>query len=358
MPSTGVLVILAIIPAVFIIAFIYHKDKAEKEPIGLLISLFIMGATISVIGAVVAEGLLEKGLAEVVAKGSTGYNFIMCFFIVALAEEGFKFLVLRLRTWKHRAFNYPFDGIVYAVIVSLGFATLENILYLTKLGTYQVALVRGLLSVPGHAIDAVFMGLFYGKAKYCFCAGDNSGKNKNMFLAFFVPIITHGFYDFCLFSEDNIDGIIVLFFAYEIVITISALVIIHKSSKNDVNMPGMGVPFYQFPTYPYDYYQQYGYQNGYANSYQPQYQNGAQGYYTPNGYTQPNTQFQNGFGQNQAYGNTQYQYGYQNNYQYQSPYQYQSGYQQNGYAPQGQFVDPYANPQQYQNNNYNYPNGQ
>ena len=370
MPSTGVLVILAIIPAVIIIAFIYHKDKAEKEPLGLLVSLFIMGATISVIGAIVAQSVMLKGLQEVIAEGTTGYNFIMCFFIVALSEEGFKFLVLRLRTWKHKAFNYTFDGIVYAVIVSLGFATLENILYLVKDGTYNLAIMRGVLSVPGHAIDAVFMGLFYGKAKYCQCAGDNSGKSKNMFLSLFVPILMHGFYDFCLFNSKNMEGIIVLFFVYEAVVTVSALVIIHKSSKNDTNIPGtgMGIPFYQFPAYPYNYYQN-SYQNTYANGYNyqygAQYQSTAQNYYTPNGYTQPNTQYQNtaqgyGYGQDQAYGQMQYQGGYQNNYQYQNQgqYQYQGSYQQNGYAQQGQYNDPYANRQQYQNNNYNYPGGQ
>ena len=115
MPSTGVLVTLAILPAVIIMGFIYYKDKVEKEPIGLLIGLFIMGATISVIGACVAELTLEKGLTEVVSSGSTLYNFIMCFFIVALSEEGFKFLVLRLKTWKHKAFNYTFDAIVTTI---------------------------------------------------------------------------------------------------------------------------------------------------------------------------------------------------------------------------------------------------
>lgn len=339
MPSTGVLVTLAILPAVIIMGFIYYKDKVEKEPIGLLIGLFIMGATISVIGACVAELTLEKGLTEVSSKGSTIYNFIMCFFIVALSEEGFKFLVLRLKTWKHKAFNYTFDAIVYSVVVSLGFATLENILYVVDEGTYHIALVRGLLSVPGHAIDGVFMGLFYGKAKYAQCCGDMSGKSKNMFLTLFVPILTHGFYDFCLFtaSDTENDGMIMVFFAFEIVVTIAALVLIHISSKKDTTLPGMGVPFWQFPAYPYNYYanQQYGqnYQQPYQQ-YGQSYQQ--QGYYTPNGYTQP-----------QNYGQNYQQPQYQN---------YQQG-QYNGYN---------GYPQQYQNqscqnngyNNYNNFNGQ
>ena len=379
MPSTGVLVILAIIPAVIIIAFIYYKDKAEKEPIGLLIGLFIMGATISVIGAVLAEYTLGKVLDEVADKGSTAYNFIMCFFIIALSEEGFKFLVLRLRTWKHKAFNYTFDAVVYAVVVSLGFATLENILYVVDEGTYNIALWRGILSVPGHAIDAVFMGLFYGKAKYCQCCGDSSGKSKNMFLSLFVPILTHGFYDFCLYMSgtNNSKDMMVLFFGFEIVITITALVIIHKTSKGDKAIPGMGVPFWQFPAYPYNYYNynQQPYQQSYQQTYQPQYdqtyqqnqyqqygqygqinyqqtqygqtlyqqygqtqyqQYGQQqGYYTPNGYTQPNTSYQD-----QYYGQN-----------YQQPYQ---NYQQQDYAQQGQYYGQNGYSQQYQNTNYQY----
>ena len=344
MPSTGVLVALAIIPAVIIIAFIYYKDKVEKEPIGLLIGLFIMGATISVIGACVAELTLEKGLTKVVSSGSTLYNFIMCFFIVALSEEGFKFLVLRLKTWKHKAFNYTFDAIVYAVVVSLGFATLENILYVVDEGTYHIALVRGILSVPGHAIDAVFMGLFYGKAKYCQCCGDNGGKSKNMFLSMFVPVLTHGFYDFCLFTanDTNNSDMMIVFYAFEIVVTITALVLIHKSSKNDTSLPGMGVPFWQFPAYPYNYYAQQpqyqNYQQNYQQAYQPNYQQyqqyqqyGQQGYYTPNGYTQPQN-----YGQNYQ---QPYQQGYQQQYQ---------NYQQGGYPQQSQYQG-----QSYPNNNFN-----
>lgn len=342
MPSTPVLVILAVIPAAIIILFIFKKDKVEREPLGLLVGLFLMGCTISVFGAFLAEGLLGEAVKSVAAEGSIEYNFIMCFFVVAVSEEGFKFLVLRLRTWKHRAFNYTFDAIVYAVIVSLGFATLENILYLTKIGTYQVALVRGLLSVPGHAIDAVFMGLYYGKAKYCMCCGDRSGKNKYIFLSLFIPILTHGFYDFCLFSERNIDGIIVVFFIFEIIVTIVAFVTIHKSSKGDTAIPGMGTPFYQLPYYPYNYYQNQYQQGGYNNAYQ--YQN----------YQQPQYQYQ--------YQN--YQQGYQQNYQ-QSAYQYQNYQQpqyqqaqQNYYSAQGGYGQANAQYQTYQSGGYSQPQGQ
>lgn len=318
MPSTGLLVILAIIPAVVLIAFIYHKDKAEKEPLGLLVGLFFLGAS-TTIGAALVEVGLEEMLQQVTTAGTVGYNFVMCFFIVALAEEFFKFLVLRTRTWKHRAFNYTFDAIVYSVVISLGFATLENILYITDIGTLHVAVMRGLLSVPGHAINAVFMGLFFGRAKYCECCGDLHGKSTNMFMSLLIPILTHGFYDFCLFSESTIDGIIILFYVYEVIITITAIVIVNKSSKTDTALPGMGVPFYSFTSYPYNYYAQ------------PQYQSYQQDQYQ---YQQP-----------------QYQSYQQDQYQYQQP-QYQS-YPQGNYSQQqyGQSYNGY-------NNYNNHPNDQ
>jgi RsiW-degrading membrane proteinase PrsW (M82 family) len=195
MPSTGVLVILAIIPAIIIIAFIYHKDKAEKEPLGLLVSLFIMGATISVIGAMVAEGVMQKGLQEVIAEGTTGYNFIMCFFIVALSEEGFKFLVLKWGSWRSPEFNCKFDGVVYAVAVSLGFALWENIQYVISYG-FQTALIRAVTAVPGHASFGVIMGAWYGLAKRKQAQGWDSASRLARIFAVVVPAIVHGAYDF------------------------------------------------------------------------------------------------------------------------------------------------------------------
>ena len=336
-----ILVVLAIIPAIIIIAYIFHKDKIEKEPVSMLVSLFFLGCA-AIIPAGYAEAIISEGIERSIPKTSAAYCFIMCFLVIAPAEEGFKFLVLRLRTWKSRHFNYTFDAIVYAVVVSLGFATLENIMYvldrrLTTDQAFQLALMRGLLSVPGHAIDAVLMGRFYGKAKYCQCSGDNSGKNKNIALAIIVPILTHGFYDFCLFLNQyaGVEGMMAVFLVFEVIITVFAFIQIHKASKGDTSLPGIGgTPFYQMPYYPYNYYanqtqQQYqpypqnqyqGYQNQYQ---QPQQQQ--QGYYTPNGYTQPNQQYQ----------------GYQQN-PYQQGQQYQGQYQQGGYQQQ-----------QYQQQNYN-----
>ena len=309
-PSTSSLVFFAIIPAVIIFVFIYLKDKVEKEPLGLLTGLFFLGVL-----STLAAGYSEVGLLKVLSRGLI------------------KFIILRLLTWKNKNFNYTFDAVVYAVVISLGFATLENILYVTENGTLEIAFWRGILSVPGHAIDAVFMGLYFGRAKYCQCSGNPGGRSKNMFLAFLVPLCTHGFYDFILsLQPDYGTGVLVVFFAFVITVTIIAIIVINRASKTDTPIPGMGVPFWQYPQYPYNYYDQqrqqfgYQYQNAYAQpqyqqQYQQPYQPQQQGYYTPNGYTQPNTQYQ--------------------------------GYSQNGYAQQGQYQQGGYN----NNNNFNNFNG-
>ena len=230
-----ILVVLAIIPAIVIIAYIFHKDKIEKEPIGMLVSLFFLGCA-TIIPAGLFEAEIGKAVEHSVSSSSAAYCFIMCFLIIAPAEEGCKFLVLRLRSWKSRHFNYTFDAIVYAVVVSLGFATLENIMYVmrdnqTVNDAFKVALLRGVLSVPGHAIDAVLMGRFYGKAKYCQCSGDNPGKNKNIALALIVPILSHGFYDFCASVNNEYMGTVWLIFI--IIVDIIAIRSVKRYSESD-----------------------------------------------------------------------------------------------------------------------------
>ena len=356
MPSTGVLVILAIIPAIVLMIYIYVKDKVEKEPIGLLVGLFFLGALTTLPAAFGENAMIESFLSSM-SPNSVGYNFLLYFFIVALCEEGVKYLALTLITWKNRNFNYTFDAIVYAVTVSLGFATLENILYVLDIGTYETAFWRGILSVPGHAIDAVFMGFFYGKAKYSQCMGDKAGKNANLFLSLLVPILIHGFYDFSLSLQSEFDGSIVIFFGFVIVTTIAAMINVHISSKKSTPMAGMGVPFYQFPSYPYNYYSQTPYQQPvqqpyqqpfqqpYQHPYQQNYQQNSGSYFTPNGYTQVNT-FTTSYGQQTTpppqNGQSYTSYPQQGYTGYNSPQGYGS------YDPNG-----YPQPSDGQNNNQN-----
>lgn len=220
---------LAIIPSIILFIFIWRKDKIEKEPVGLLVKLFVFGALTTVSAAVIgmAGQYLVSGFLE---EGSLLFLLIDNFLLTALVEEGGKYFVLKKTTWKHPAFNYTFDAVVYAVCSSLGFATLENILYLidADLGT---AVGRGLLSVPGHVADAVFMGYYYGMAKLASSEGNERLCKANLAKALWIPVLLHGSYDFCL-STDSL-GFLLIFLIFEVIVTIFAIRKVLKLSKED-----------------------------------------------------------------------------------------------------------------------------
>lgn len=227
------LLLAAVLPSILLIVYIYRKDRVEKEPIGMLLGLFVLGG-LTTISALVLELGAGALLSMIAAEDSLFYIAVENFLIVALAEEGGKYFVLKKRTWKSREFNYTFDAVVYAVVVSLGFATVENILYVLN-GDMTTAILRGVLSVPSHAIDAVFMGSFFGVAKYFADMGSPRRRNTYLRLALVVPVLTHGFYDFCLTADAEI--FIWLFLIYEIVITILAFRQVRKLSRQDRPMP-------------------------------------------------------------------------------------------------------------------------
>jgi len=188
-----VLFALAILPSLFIADYIYKNDRADSEPKPLLRSLFLLGA-VSCLPASLIEGLLDPIAADIFGVNSLGYILVDYFLVVAVAEEGCKYFFLRLRTWKNPNFDYRFDGIVYAVMVGLGFATLENIMYVFTYG-FGNGVVRALLSVPGHAGWAVIMGYYYGRMKMFDTVGDHAQYQRNQVCALLVPILCHGIYD-------------------------------------------------------------------------------------------------------------------------------------------------------------------
>jgi len=184
------LFLLAISPAMIIIAYIYFKDKFEKEPWKLLIKYFTLGATFSVILTFILSIVIGKIFRELDAL-SVRDMFIKAFFIVAFVEEFSKYLVVRM-SQNNKAFNEPFDGIVYAVMVSMGFATLENVLYVYSYGL-ETGILRAFTAVPAHATFAILMGYYMGKAKF-----SNNRFLLNM-IGLLVATVFHGAYDFFLF---------------------------------------------------------------------------------------------------------------------------------------------------------------
>ena len=187
------LLALAIAPGIAISLFVYFKDRYNKEPLGLLIWLFILGM-FSTIPAIIVQMTLTKPMEQLMGNG-VFYTAVFSYIIVALSEEGSKFLVLRLFAFRRKAFDDPFDGIIYAIMVGMGFATLENIGYVTQHG-FVTGIIRMFLSVPAHATFAVLMGYHLGLAKF-----DPGNRKRYFILAVFWPVLFHGTFDFFLFLD-------------------------------------------------------------------------------------------------------------------------------------------------------------
>jgi RsiW-degrading membrane proteinase PrsW (M82 family) len=185
------LLLLALAPIVVILIYIYVKDKYEKEPIGLLVKNFFLGAVVSIIITVVL-GFAANIIYTVTDEKSILQQFVKAFFVVALVEEFSKYIIVKYYSQKKTDFNEPFDGIVYAVVVSMGFAALENVLYVSQYGV-TIGLTRAFTAVPAHATFGILMGYFMGKAKF------SNNRVKYNLLGLLTATLFHGAYDFFLF---------------------------------------------------------------------------------------------------------------------------------------------------------------
>lgn len=185
--------LLAIAPIFIIIIYIYFKDKYEKEPKRLLFYNFLLGAIVSVVITTILYYVFDIVL-PLPNHTSVLQQFIKAFFVVGLTEEFSKYIIVRYYAQRNKEFNEPFDGISYAVMVSMGFAATENIFYVLE-GGYQTALIRAFTAVPAHATFGILMGYYMGKAKFA--------KNKialNL-VGLLSATIFHGTYDFFLFID-------------------------------------------------------------------------------------------------------------------------------------------------------------
>ncbi len=230
------MLLLSVLPSIILFVVVWRGDRYEKEPPKLLVKLFLLGA-LTTVSAFIIELLFSDFILGSCDPQGMLFLIIDNFLVVAVAEEAGKYLVLKKVTWKHPAFNYTFDAVVYAVTVSLGFATLENMLYLVD-GGFGTAVMRALFSVPGHFIDALYMGYYYGFARYSEAFGDERLRKKYLRQAFIVPVLIHGFYDFCLSTEYW--GFILIFLVFEIVITVLAIRKFRQLSKVAATIPDAG----------------------------------------------------------------------------------------------------------------------
>lgn len=224
----GGFILAAVIPAVVLMRYVYKKDTVEPES-GKLLTALIIGGVLAALCSMVLETVGEILLGVVVSPSDPYYAVLSAYLVVAVVEEGTKMFFMKLRTWKSYEFNFVFDGIVYAVFTSLGFAAFENILYVADYGI-GVAIPRAILSIPGHMCFAVFMGAFYGRAKALYNQGRRFDAKVFNLMGYGSAVLLHGFYDSCLMCED---GNMLVFIIFVIAMYIFAHKLIVSGSKND-----------------------------------------------------------------------------------------------------------------------------
>ncbi|MBO5273921.1 MAG: PrsW family intramembrane metalloprotease [Clostridia bacterium] len=259
--NTNLLICAALFPAIALCIYVFRKDRVDKEPLDLLIKLFVLGVVSCFPAAMLEEmliGMIDKIFSAFTLATDGEYYFtsamyriytaIEYFIGVALVEEGLKWLILFFVTRRNRNFNSLFDGLIYAVFVSLGFAALENVFYVLEYG-WGNALMRAVMSVPGHMFFAVLMGYYYSLWHMYEKAGSQEHLLKELghlpgdakefsgrrfiFLSLLIPILAHGWYNYCCTIDTLIAA--VMLYAFLIFLYIYCFGKIRRMSKDDAD---------------------------------------------------------------------------------------------------------------------------
>lgn len=194
----------AVIPALLLLWYYYRQDKYKPEPKGIILAVFGWGVLVT-IPVIVVELLLGLG-EHMLSQIPLAYHFFRAFVVAALCEEWFKLLVVKHAAYRTVHFDEIMDGIVYTVTASLGFACVENILYVLD-GGLAVALLRAFTAVPMHALAAGLMGYYVGVAKFTHDpARERACFRKGLWMAVGV----HGLYNFVLFIGPDISPLLSL----------------------------------------------------------------------------------------------------------------------------------------------------
>lgn len=176
----------AVAPGLALLSYVYLKDRYESEPIAMVARLFLFGM-LSVFPVVVLQRGLEMWF------GAWDPLFF-AFAVSAGLEETAKWAIVAAAIYKHAEFDEPYDGIVYAASVSLGFATMENLIFaFSEPFSISALLLRAILPVSGHALFGIVMGYYFGAAKF-----SGTERGKHIAFALLFPVFYHGLYDFLL----------------------------------------------------------------------------------------------------------------------------------------------------------------
>lgn len=211
----------ALTPAILLAAYIYWVDKNRREPLSQIAKAFAFGILSLFLSFTISFPAEWIGLYSNEIE-TIGDSVAISFFGAAIPEEVAKLFVLWLLLRKNIFFDEKADGIVYAVTVSLGFAAVENILYLlnhydTWLST---GITRAIFSIPGHYAFGVLMGYYYSLAKF-----EKRRKRTHMLLTLLAPVVAHGIFDSILFCLETVESALLVLFL--ILLFISFCIIMH-----------------------------------------------------------------------------------------------------------------------------------
>jgi protease PrsW len=203
--------LISLAPVAIIGFYVWFRDKYEREPVRMVLLAMIAGALI-----VFPVILVEQGI-QFIGRSFQGLSAAAwhAFAVAGFTEELFKFIALYVLIWKSPDFNDKYDGIVYATFVSLGFAGVENVMYVLQSG-FNTGLMRAFTAVPAHAIFGITMGYYFGMARFY-----RKRQWELKLKALWVPMLLHGIYDFILMT--GIAWLLIVFAVFVIYLYIVGL---------------------------------------------------------------------------------------------------------------------------------------
>ena len=186
--------IMAIAPALVLVRYYYLQDQQKPEPAGMVVKLFLLGFCL-ILPAMIVEYAFDRVNLLLLERSVIGYLVVKSFIVVALCEEVLKFLTVIFFVYRQLEFDEEMDGIVYTVMASMGFACMENIIYVLDSGL-TIAVVRAFSAIPMHAFSSGLMGFYLGRAKF---AETRKQEWLDWGHGLGIAVLIHGTYDLMLF---------------------------------------------------------------------------------------------------------------------------------------------------------------
>jgi RsiW-degrading membrane proteinase PrsW (M82 family) len=199
--------LVATAPSLVLLTYFYLRDRFEREPLGHLVAAYLLGMY-AMLAAHAAASLVEGLVSPVWLRlGGAPARLVDAFVLSGLIEEVAKWIPFVAVVYRWAEFDEPLDGVIYGVALSLGFATLENVLFVRRLGL-EVAWPRAVFAVPAHALFGGSMGYYLGRARFQKRLAESEGARNAVERAptawadwvacLALPVIFHGVYDFAL----------------------------------------------------------------------------------------------------------------------------------------------------------------